>query len=217
MQASRQLLRSPRVITVPRALAHTDVSQFPDYTSYRRPLTADPKKKNIESHEQRQVFSYLVTAGIGAGSAITAKAAVTRFLTSLSASKDVLALAKVEVKLNEIPPGKNAVIKWRGKPLFVRHRTKAEIDEANSVNLSDLRDVESDSARVKDPNWLVLIGVCTHLGCVPISNKGDYNGYYCPCHGSHYDVSGRVRKGPAPRNLEIPEYTFKDDSTIVVG
>lgn len=199
-----------------RALAHTDI-QFPDYSAYRRPSTLDPTKKNIETEDQRKVFSYLMTATVGAASAITAKAAVTRLVQSLAPSRDVLALATVEVKLNEIPPGKNAIIKWRGKPLFVRHRTPAEIEASVNVNLSDLRDPEADAARVKKPEWLVLIGVCTHLGCVPISNKGDYNGYYCPCHGSHYDASGRVRKGPAPANLEIPEYSFKDDETIIVG
>lgn len=202
--------------TTCKALAHTDI-QFPDFSSYRRPSTLDPKKKNIETEEQRKVFSYLMTATVGAASAITAKSAVTKMVASLSPSRDVLALATVEVKLNEIPPGKNAIIKWRGKPLFVRHRTEAEIASSNSVNLSELRDPEADSVRTKKPEWLVLVGVCTHLGCVPIANKGDYNGYYCPCHGSHYDASGRVRKGPAPTNLEIPEYTFKDDDTILVG
>lgn len=202
--------------TTCRALAHTDI-QFPDYSAYRRPSTLDTKKRNIETEDQRKVFSYLMTATVGAAGAITAKSAVTKIVSSLSASKDVLALASVEVKLSEIPPGKNAIIKWRGKPLFVRHRTQAEIDASNSVNLSDLRDPEADSARVQKPEWLVLIGVCTHLGCVPIANKGDFNGYYCPCHGSHYDASGRARKGPAPKNLEVPQYIFKDDETIVVG
>lgn len=219
MLAKITLNRFPQVAgpITSRAMAHTDVSRFPDFSNYRRPSTQDPLKKNIETHEERKVFSYLMTAGVGAGSAIAAKSVVTKLLTSLSASKDVLALASVEVKLNEIPPGKNAIIKWRGKPLFVRHRTQQEIDESVSVNLSELRDPEADSARVKKPEWLVLIGVCTHLGCVPIANKGDFNGYYCPCHGSHYDTSGRARKGPAPKNLEIPPYEFKDDQTLLVG
>lgn len=203
--------------TTIRAMAHTDISRFPDYSGYRRPSTKDSTKKNIDTEQERKVFSYLVTAGVGAASAIGAKNVVTKLLTSLSPSRDVLALAKVEVKLSEIPPGKNAIIKWRGKPLFVRHRTQPEIDEANTVNLEELRDPQSDTDRVQKPEWLVLVGVCTHLGCVPIANKGDYNGYYCPCHGSHYDSSGRARKGPAPRNLEIPPYEFKDDQTLVVG
>lgn len=202
--------------TTSRALAHTDI-QFPDYTAYRRPSTLDKRKKNIDTEDERKVFSYLMTAVVGTGSAISAKTAVTKLVESMSASRDVLALAKVEVKLQEIPPGKNAVIKWRGKPLFVRHRTQAEIDDANNVNLADLRDPETDASRVKKPEWLILIGVCTHLGCVPIANKGAYNGYYCPCHGSHYDASGRARQGPAPRNLEVPQYEFINDETIIVG
>lgn len=209
-------LRQPVGQTSCKALAHTDI-QFPDYSAYRRPSTLDKKKKNIETEDQRKVFSYLMTATVGAAGAITAKSAVTKMVASLSASKDVLAVSKVEVKLSEIPAGKNAIIKWRGKPLFVRHRTDEEIQAETSVNLSELRDPEPDSARVKKPEWLVLIGVCTHLGCVPISNKGDFNGYYCPCHGSHYDASGRARKGPAPKNMEIPTYEFLDDDTIVVG
>lgn len=218
MLASK-LLTSPvrqAGLTTCKALAHTDI-QFPEYTAYRRPSTLDPKKKNIETEDQRKLFSYLMTATVGAAGVITAKSAVTKMVSSLSATRDVLALARVEVKLNEIPPGKNAVIKWRGKPLFVKHRTQAEIEAANSVNLSELRDPQSDAERVKKPEWLVLIGVCTHLGCVPIADKGDFNGYYCPCHGSHYDASGRARKGPAPKNLEVPEYEFSDENTIVVG
>lgn len=216
-----KLLTTPvsRQIGLPtacKALAHTDI-QFPDYSAYRRPSTLDTKKKNIDTEDQRKVFSYLMTAGVGAASAITAKSCVTKIVASLSPARDVLALATVEVKLSEIPPGKNAIIKWRGKPLFVKHRTQEEIDACQQVNLSELRDPEADATRVQKPEWLVLIGICTHLGCVPIANKGDYNGYYCPCHGSHYDGSGRVRKGPAPSNLEVPTYTFKDDDTLLVG
>jgi ubiquinol-cytochrome c reductase iron-sulfur subunit len=98
-------------------------------------------------------------------------------------------------------------LKWRGKPLFIRHRTDKEIQLARSVPMSDLIHKESDEDRVKEAKWLVVLGVCTHLGCVPIPNQGEYNGYYCPCHGSHYDTSGRIRKGPAPLNLEVPPHT----------
>lgn len=125
----------------------------------------------------------------------------------MSASADVLAMAKVEVDLNTIPEGKNVIIKWRGKPVFIRHRTEAEIEEANTVSVQSLRDPEADADRVKRPEWLVMLGVCTHLGCVPIGEAGDYGGWFCPCHGSHYDISGRIRKGPAPLNLEIPSTT----------
>lgn len=154
---------------------------------------------------------------LGALSATSAKATVQDFLVNMSASADVLAMAKVEVALSSIPEGKNVVIKWRGKPVFVRHRTADEIEEANNVNISTLRDQETDDQRVKNPEWLVMIGVCTHLGCVPIGEAGDYGGWFCPCHGSHYDISGRIRKGPAPLNLEIPAYDFPDDDTLVIG
>lgn len=133
----------------------------------------------------------------------------------MSASSDVLALAKVEVDMSNIPEGKNAIIKWRGKPVFVRHRTADEIKEAEGVDVGSLRDPQTDADRVKRPEWLVMIGVCTHLGCVPIGEAGDYDGWFCPCHGSHYDISGRIRKGPAPLNLEIPEYDFNDDEQKV--
>merc|ERR1712165_524481 len=115
-----------------------------------------------------------------------------------------------------IPPGKNVTMKWRGKPLFVRHRTPEEIATEKAVSLDSLRDPQTDEERVKNDKFLILIGVCTHLGCVPIANAGDFGGYYCPCHGSHYDASGRIRKGPAPLNLEVPYYEFKED-VVVVG
>ncbi|OTA04013.1 hypothetical protein A9Z42_0045670 [Trichoderma parareesei] len=135
----------------------------------------------------------------------------------MSASADVLAMAKVEVDLNTIPEGKNVIIKWRGKPVFIRHRTQDEIEQANKVNVASLRDPQTDEDRVKRPEWLVMLGVCTHLGCVPIGEAGDYGGWFCPCHGSHYDISGRIRKGPAPLNLEIPEYDFPEDGKLVIG
>lgn len=109
------------------------------------------------------------------------------------------------------------MFKWRGKPLFVRHRSAEEVENERSVDVSSLRDPEHDADRVQQDEWLVLIGVCTHLGCVPIANAGDFGGYYCPCHGSHYDASGRIRKGPAPLNLEVPTHTFTDETMLVVG
>ncbi|KAI8844252.1 ubiquinol-cytochrome c reductase iron-sulfur subunit, partial [Chytridium lagenaria] len=148
--------------------------------------------------------------------AAAVKNVVTDLLVSLAPSADVLALSKVEVDTASIPEGKNLVIKWRGKPVFIRHRTAEEISEAQQVNLSDLRHPETDADRVQDPSWLVMIGVCTHLGCVPMGEAGEYNGWFCPCHGSHYDISGRIRKGPAPLNLEIPPYQLVDDK-IVIG
>ena len=113
-------------------------------------------------------------------------------------------------------------VKWRGKPVFIRHRTEDEIARASATDMSDLRDPEIDQARAEKPDYLVLVGVCTHLGCVPLGQKtgevrGDYDGWFCPCHGSHYDTSGRIRKGPAPTNLEVPPYTFLSDSVIRIG
>lgn len=146
-----------------------------------------------------------------------AKVLVSDFIGSMSASADVLALAKIEIKLNEIPEGKSVTFKWRGKPLFIRHRTAEEIETERSVNLAELRDVQHDDERVQKSEWLVILGVCTHLGCVPIANAGEFGGYYCPCHGSHYDASGRIRKGPAPLNLEVPPHSFPEDGLLIVG
>uniref|UniRef100_A0A8B9REN7 Ubiquinol-cytochrome c reductase, Rieske iron-sulfur polypeptide 1 n=2 Tax=Astyanax mexicanus TaxID=7994 RepID=A0A8B9REN7_ASTMX len=197
-------------------LAHTDIS-IPDFSDYRRPDVQDPKKSAQDSSETRKVFSYLVTGSTAVVGVYTAKTVVTQFVSSMSASADVLALSKIEIKLSDIPEGKNMTFKWRGKPLFVRHRTDKEIAAEASVDLSELRDPQHDKDRVTNPSWVIVIGVCTHLGCVPIANAGEYGGYYCPCHGSHYDASGRIRKGPAPLNLEVPYYEFADDNTVIVG
>jgi len=159
-----------------------------------------------------------MVGSMGVIGASAAKSTVTGFLETMAASADVLALAKVEVDLNSIPEGKNVIIKWRGKPVFVRHRTESEIKEAREEDWKKLRDPESDEARTKKPEWLVMLGVCTHLGCVPIGESGDYGGWFCPCHGSHYDISGRVRKGPAPLNLEVPAHDFNEaEGKLIVG
>ncbi len=156
-------------------------------------------------------------AGGGIAAAHATKNILIDFLSSMSASADVLALAKIEVDLTAIPEGKNAIFKWQGKPLFVRHRSQEEIDSTREVDISTLRDPQRDEDRVERDEWLILIGVCTHLGCVPIANAGEFGGYFCPCHGSHYDASGRIRKGPAPANLEVPKYVFQSDEVLVVG
>jgi ubiquinol-cytochrome c reductase iron-sulfur subunit len=113
--------------------------------------------------------------------------------------------------------GQTVTVKWRGKPVFVRRRSEQEVEAASKVSMSELRDPEPDSDRATNPEWLVVVGVCTHLGCVPLPNAGEWHGWFCPCHGSHYDTSGRVRKGPAPYNLEVPTYKFLDDNTLQVG
>eukprot|EP01135_Chromosphaera_perkinsii_P010508 Nk52_evm18s2152 gene=Nk52_evmTU18s2152 len=158
---------------------------------------------------------------VGAGgvlAATSAKNLVNTFISTMSASADVLALAKVEIDLTAIPEGKNLTVKWRGKPIFIRHRTDKEVAEAAAVDISTLRDKETDAQRVPEPKWLIMIGVCTHLGCVPVGEAGDFGGWFCPCHGSHYDISGRIRRGPAPLNLEIPPYDFLEgNSKVVIG
>ncbi|XP_074695697.1 cytochrome b-c1 complex subunit Rieske, mitochondrial [Strix aluco] len=195
---------------------HNDV-MVPDFSAYRRQDVLNPTTSSQGSSEARKGFSYLMTATTCVATAYAAKSVVTQFISSLSASADVLALSKIEVKLSDIPEGKNMTFKWRGKPLFVRHRTQAEINQEAEVDLSKLRDPQHDLDRVKKPEWVILIGVCTHLGCVPIANSGDFGGYYCPCHGSHYDASGRIRRGPAPYNLEVPTHQFVGDDLVIVG
>jgi len=158
----------------------------------------------------------LTTSAVGAG------VFVWPIIDSMNPSADVLALASSEVDVSSIEEGQSITLKWRGKPVFIRHRTAAEIEEAAAVSMGDLIDPESDEARVQKAEWLVMVGVCTHLGCVPLGNKdgepkGEYGGWFCPCHGSHYDTSGRIRKGPAPKNLPIPQYTFLSDSVVRVG
>jgi len=196
---------------------HAGNVDVPDFSYYRRSATKDPASNNRSTAENRQAFSYVMAGGLGVLGAYSAKSVVNQFVSSWSASQDVLALAKIEIKLADIPEGKNMTFKWRGKPLFIRHRTAEEIEQCRAVDPATLRDAQADEERVKDPEWLVILGVCTHLGCVPIANAGEFGGYYCPCHGSHYDASGRIRKGPAPLNLEVPEHEFVEDGLLVVG
>ena len=137
-------------------------------------------------------------------------------------SQDVKANASTEVDIGAIELGTSVTVKWRGKPVFIRHRTTDEIARANAIDSAELRDPEEDETRVQKPELLVVLGVCTHLGCVPLGQKtgevkGEYDGWFCPCHGSHYDTSGRIRKGPAPTNLEVPPYSFLSDDKLVVG
>ncbi|KAK3318985.1 Rieske [2Fe-2S] iron-sulfur domain-containing protein [Apodospora peruviana] len=230
--ATRALARSAATNLKPTTTAVRAVSTTPTLrdsaagSSYQSPFKGSSPGANVPdfskymskgSSNRNQLISYFMVGTMGAISAAGAKSTITEFLKNMSASADVLAMAKVEVDLATIPEGKNVIIKWRGKPVFVRHRTQAEIDEANSINVSSLRDPQADEDRVQKPEWLVMLGVCTHLGCVPIGEAGDYGGWFCPCHGSHYDISGRIRKGPAPLNLEIPQYEFPEENTLVIG
>jgi len=168
--------------------------------------------KKIQS--ERRDFLFTVTYTIGA---VGIGATIWPLIDQMNPGSSVKALATTEVDVSSVEVGKTIIVLWRGKPIFIRRRTKEEIEEASAVDLKDLKDPEKDEDRVKDPEWLVMIGVCTHLGCIPLGEKGEYNGWFCPCHGSHYDTSGRVRKGPAPNNLEIPKYEFVDNNIIKIG
>tara|TARA_Y100001936_G_scaffold117229_1_gene114719 strand:- start:626 stop:1144 length:519 start_codon:yes stop_codon:yes gene_type:complete len=156
-----------------------------------------------------------VTAGVTVATALGA--AVWPLIDQMNPSADVLALASIEVDLEPLEPGQSISVLWRGKPLFIRRRTVEEIKSAQDVDFTLLKDPESDSERVINENFLVMVGVCTHLGCVPLGQQGEYGGWFCPCHGSHYDTSGRIRKGPAPTNLEVPPYEFLDKNIIKIG
>ena len=170
-------------------------------------------------NKKRRDFLQISTITIGA---VGTAAFMWPFIKSMNPAEDTLALGTTEVDIGDIEEGQSITVKWRGKPVFIRKRTQAEIKEAKTVDINNLIDPEDDLQRVKKEEWLVLIGVCTHLGCVPLGQKltdakGEYNGWYCPCHGSHYDTSGRIRKGPAPKNLPVPPYTFLNDTTIKIG
>ena len=164
----------------------------------------------------RRDFLYLTTgmAGVVGGVAVAWP-----FIDQMRPDASTLALASIEVDVSSLTPGMSLTAKWRGKPVFIAHRTKKEIEEAKATQLRDLPDPQPDEARVKKgkEQWLVLVGVCTHLGCVPLGHQGDYKGFFCPCHGSHYDTSGRIRKGPAPSNLEVPPYEFATDTMVRIG
>lgn len=164
----------------------------------------------------RRDFLFVVTAAVGA---VGAGAVAWPFIHQMNPDASVQAMSSTEVDLSAIAEGQVVTVKWRGKPVFVRRRTKKEVQEAESVALNVLPDPQTDSARIKKgkEEWLIVVGVCTHLGCVPLSNQGDFNGWFCPCHGSHYDNSGRIRKGPAPLNLPVPPYEFLSDTSVRIG
>ncbi len=165
----------------------------------------------------RRDFIYVAAIGMGA---VGTGLAMWPFVHQMNPSKDVLALSSIEVDVSALEVGQAIKPKWRGKPVFIRRRTKKEIEAARAVDISELKDPQKDQERVKEgkDEWLVLIGVCTHFGCVPLGQAGKFDGWFCPCHGSHYDTSGRIRIGPAPKNLEVPTYRFSEDgSTITIG
>jgi ubiquinol-cytochrome c reductase iron-sulfur subunit len=176
-------------------------------------------KKNIPEDKNKRDFLLVSTYTLGA---VGAASFVWPLIDQMNPAADTLALASTEVDLEALEEGQSITIKWRGKPVFIRHRTKEEISSAKDQLLDGLRDPQSDDERVKNDKYIVLVGVCTHLGCVPLGQKsgdvkGEYGGWFCPCHGSHYDLSGRIRKGPAPTNLEVPRYAFLSDTVIKIG
>lgn len=184
-------------------------------------VSAAAHSSHNDSGATRRDFITL-TAGAIAG--VGAVAAAWPFVHSMNPAADVLALSSIEVDLSPIQPGQTIKVKWRGMPVFIRHRTAADIEESRKVNVSDLPDPEADEARVQKgkEQWLVMVGVCTHLGCIPMAGAGEYSskdggGWFCPCHGSHYDTAGRIRKGPAPKNLAVPTYVFLSDNRIKIG
>ncbi|KAJ8930935.1 hypothetical protein NQ314_016199 [Rhamnusium bicolor] len=198
--------------------AHTDI-KVPDFDHIRRGSLQCADMKSTESEDSRKTCSYMIVGTAATVGLYGLKSEVTRYVSYLSASADVLALSKIEINLADVPEGKSVTFKWRGKPLFIRHRTAEQIAAARAVPVGSLRDPMSDEERCRNPSFLVVIGVCTHLGCIPIADAGDFGpgGYYCPCHGSHFDGAARVRKGPAPLNLVIPEHTYVGETGLIVG
>ena len=169
---------------------------------------SDQKKVN------RRDFIYTASTVVGV---VGVGAAAWPLIDQMNPDASVKALATTEVDVSLVKPGQSITVLSRGKPVFIKRRTENEITEAKAVSLTELKHPEKDEDRASNPEWLVMLGVCTHLGCVPLADKGDYNGWFCPCHGSHYDTSGRIRKGPATTNLEIRKYSFVNSNTIKIG
>ena len=173
----------------------------------------------MSKDKSRRDFIVVATYSMGA---VGAGAAIWPIINQMNPAADTLALASTEVNISSLEEGQALTVKWRGKPVFIRRRTKEEIFDSRNIEIDALRDPQSDQERVQKDEWLIVLGVCTHLGCVPLGQKasdikGEYGGWFCPCHGSHYDASGRIRKGPAPQNLEIPPYNFISDSIVKIG
>jgi ubiquinol-cytochrome c reductase iron-sulfur subunit len=181
--------------------------------------TATTAPGKPDEGQSRRDFLIVATGAVGA---VGVGIACWPLIDSMNPSADVLALASTEVSLAPVQVGQAITVTWRGKPVFIRRRTPEEIKKAQADDTASLIDPEPDKARVKKPEWLIMVGVCTHLGCIPLGQrptdpKGEFGGWFCPCHGSHYDTSGRIRKGPAPKNLEIPPYAFLNDTTVKIG
>ena len=170
----------------------------------------------MEEDKKTNRRDFIFTASYALG-AVGVGAVVWPLIDQMNPDASVKALASTEVDVSGVEKGQSITVLWRGKPVFIRRRTEEEIAKAKDVKLEDLPHPETDEERAKNPEWLVMLGVCTHLGCVPLGDKGEYGGWFCPCHGSHYDTSGRIRKGPAPTNMEVPKYEFVNANTIKIG
>ena len=168
----------------------------------------------VTVNPNRRDFLLIATGALGA---VGAGAVVWPLVDQMNPDASTLALSSIEVDIGAIAEGQIVTVKWRGAPVFIRHRTKKEIQEAEAVPLDDMKDPQLDKDRVQKPEWLIVSGVCTHLGCVPLGHEGGFAGWKCPCHGSEYDTSGRIRKGPAPANLAVPAYTFLTDKKVKIG
>ncbi len=183
---------------------------------------------SVDTDSSRRDFLYLTT---GAAGAIGVGAVAWPLIDQMNPDASTLALASIEVDVSQLAEGQAITVKWRGKPVFIRHRTAKEIEEAKALDVTTLRDNNARNGNLKDglpatdenrtlaghENFIVMLGVCTHLGCVPVGNSGEYNGWFCPCHGSQYDTAGRIRKGPAPENLYIPPYSFESSAKVKIG
>lgn len=191
------------------------MSQDNNAASNKIEQVQDKVKEELKDENRRK----LITATAYSAATVGLACAAWPLVDSMNPSKDVVALSSIEVDISNIKVGEEKKVMWRGKPIFIRRRSAEEITAAQNVQLSELKDPEPDSARIKSgkEEWLITIGICTHLGCIPIMGEGEYKGWFCPCHGSQYDTSGRIRKGPAPKNLEIPPYEFKSENLIKIG
>jgi len=186
---------------------------------YRKPHSYSGDLEQEHAHNSASsAAAYLYPTALCALTGTAVSTYAHKYIMVMSAAKDVLAMASTEIELSSVPEGASVTMKWRGKPLFVRHRTPEQIADMNKTDVSGLRDQQTDGERCTNEKYLICLGVCTHLGCVPIADSGNYaGGYFCPCHGSHYDAAGRIRQGPAPLNLEIPPHTYLADDLVKVG
>jgi len=193
--------------------AHTDIAA-PDFDDLRYSSNLDPTTQADDVG--KKTLDYMALSTAGACTLVLTKGMVRGIVDYISPNKNFMEAAAIEVELSKVPEGKSLIVTWQGKPIFVRHRSDAEMEEQVAMDVSGLRDPVPDVDRFADMKWQVVIGICTHLGCVPIEGKGNFGGYYCPCHGSHYDIAGRIRQGPAPLNLEVPPYKVTSD-TLIIG